>query len=168
MALEKGKYLIPFRTQKSSPSSPMVLHTRVWESRSSPSFFLPHHPYSPRSPTHKILSCPCPMSLFSSLSFHFPIPNHTSFSCPCPFACPCPMSLSCPLSFRTPIFNAHHPFRARARLRARARCPFSTPLSFRIPIFNSHILFVPVPVCVPVPDAPLKSERGLSHSKRSA
>ncbi len=36
---EKGKYLNPFRTQKSSPSSPMVLHTRVWESRSLPSFF---------------------------------------------------------------------------------------------------------------------------------
>src|SRR5476649_2895195 len=36
-ALERGKYLIPFRTQKSSLSSPMVLHTRVWESRSLPS-----------------------------------------------------------------------------------------------------------------------------------
>lgn len=40
MTIEKGKYLNPFRTQKSSPSSPMVLHARVWKSRSSPSFFL--------------------------------------------------------------------------------------------------------------------------------
>ncbi len=38
VAMEKGKYLTPFRTQKSSPSSPMVLHTRVWESRSPPGF----------------------------------------------------------------------------------------------------------------------------------
>ena len=38
VTLEKGKYLIPFRTQKSSPSSPMVLYTRVWESRSLPGF----------------------------------------------------------------------------------------------------------------------------------
>jgi hypothetical protein len=45
VAIEKGKYLIPSRTQKSSPSSPMVLYTRVWESRSLPSFFfrLNHH-----------------------------------------------------------------------------------------------------------------------------
>ena len=33
VAIEKGKYLIPYRTQKSSPSSPMVLCTRVRESR---------------------------------------------------------------------------------------------------------------------------------------
>ena len=38
MAIEKGIHLIPFRTQKLSPSSPMVLYTRVWESRSLPSF----------------------------------------------------------------------------------------------------------------------------------
>ena len=30
VAIEKGKYLIPYRTQKSSPSSPMVLYARVW------------------------------------------------------------------------------------------------------------------------------------------
>ena len=39
VAIEKGKYLIPSRTQKSSPSSPMVLYARVRESRSLPSFF---------------------------------------------------------------------------------------------------------------------------------
>ena len=41
--IEKGKYLIPSRTQKSSPSSPMVLHTRVWESRSPPGFSFARH-----------------------------------------------------------------------------------------------------------------------------
>lgn len=38
VAIEKRKYLIPSRTQKSSSSSPMVLYARVWESRSPPSF----------------------------------------------------------------------------------------------------------------------------------
>ena len=42
MAIEKEVHLIPFRTQKLSPSSPMVLHTRVWKSRSPPSpFYFP-------------------------------------------------------------------------------------------------------------------------------
>ncbi|PJD94732.1 MAG: hypothetical protein CK425_10855 [Parachlamydia sp.] len=31
------------RTQKSNPLSPMVLHTRVWESRSPPSLFYLYH-----------------------------------------------------------------------------------------------------------------------------
>lgn len=38
VVIEKGVHLIPSRTQKLSPSSPMVLHARVWESRSLPSF----------------------------------------------------------------------------------------------------------------------------------
>ena len=41
VAIEKRKYLIPSRTQKSSSSSPMVLYTRVWKSRSLPSFSSP-------------------------------------------------------------------------------------------------------------------------------
>ncbi len=44
VTIEKGNYLIPYRTQKSSPSSPMVLHARVWKSRASPVFF--HEPQS--------------------------------------------------------------------------------------------------------------------------
>ena len=43
VAIERGKYLIPSRTQKSSLSSPMVLYARVWESRSLPGFFT--HPF---------------------------------------------------------------------------------------------------------------------------
>jgi hypothetical protein len=40
VAIEEESYLIPFRTQKSSPPSPMVLRTRAWESRSPPGFFI--------------------------------------------------------------------------------------------------------------------------------
>ena len=39
MAMERGSHLIPSRTQKLSPSSPMVLHARVWKSRSLPDIF---------------------------------------------------------------------------------------------------------------------------------
>ena len=39
VAMEKRVHLIPSRTQKLSSSSPMVLHTRVWKSRSPPSSF---------------------------------------------------------------------------------------------------------------------------------
>ena len=39
MVMEKEVHLNPFRTQKLSPLSPMVLHTRVWESRSPPIFY---------------------------------------------------------------------------------------------------------------------------------
>ena len=34
--IAKGQYPIPFRTRKSSPSAPMVLCLKVWESRSLP------------------------------------------------------------------------------------------------------------------------------------
>ncbi len=39
VTIEKEIYLIPSRTQKSSPSSPMVLRTRVWKSRTLPGFY---------------------------------------------------------------------------------------------------------------------------------
>ena len=38
MTIEQGLHLIPFRTQKLRPASPMVLHARVWKSRTSPVF----------------------------------------------------------------------------------------------------------------------------------
>ena len=34
--IAKGQYPIPFRTRKSSPSAPMVLCLKAWESRSLP------------------------------------------------------------------------------------------------------------------------------------
>ena len=34
--IAKGQYPIPFRTRKSSPSAPMVLCPKTWESRTLP------------------------------------------------------------------------------------------------------------------------------------
>ena len=34
--IAKGSYPIPFRTRKSSPSAPMVLCLKIWESRTLP------------------------------------------------------------------------------------------------------------------------------------
>ena len=34
--IAKGQYPIPFRTRKSSPSAPMVLCLKAWESRTLP------------------------------------------------------------------------------------------------------------------------------------
>ena len=39
--MEKGVYPAPFRTRKSSPSSPMILHIHVWESRPGPTILSP-------------------------------------------------------------------------------------------------------------------------------
>ncbi len=36
MIIAKGQYPIPFRTRKSSPSAPMVLCLKTWESRTLP------------------------------------------------------------------------------------------------------------------------------------
>ena len=36
--IAKGSYPIPFRTRKSSPSAPMVLCLKIWESRTLPGF----------------------------------------------------------------------------------------------------------------------------------
>ena len=36
MIIAKGSYPIPFRTRKSSPSAPMVLYLKIWESRTLP------------------------------------------------------------------------------------------------------------------------------------
>ena len=36
MIIAKGQYPIPFRTRKSSPSAPMVLCLKAWESRTLP------------------------------------------------------------------------------------------------------------------------------------
>ena len=40
VSIEKRVYPIPFRTRQSSSSSPMILHTLVWESRPMPRFSL--------------------------------------------------------------------------------------------------------------------------------
>ena len=40
VSIEKRVYPIPFRTRQSSSSSPMILHTFVWESRPMPRFSL--------------------------------------------------------------------------------------------------------------------------------
>ncbi len=38
VAMARGTHLYPFRTEKLSPSAPMVLPLRGWESRSLPAF----------------------------------------------------------------------------------------------------------------------------------
>ena len=49
VALEQGTQPIPFRTRPLSPASPMVLYTRVWESRTLPSFFSAREIYFSRA-----------------------------------------------------------------------------------------------------------------------
>ena len=45
VSIEKWVYPIPFRTRQSSTSSPMILHTFVWESRPMPRFSLERSSY---------------------------------------------------------------------------------------------------------------------------
>ena len=45
VSIEKRVYPIPFRTRQSSSSSPMILHTFVWESRPMPRFSLERSSY---------------------------------------------------------------------------------------------------------------------------